>query len=915
MMVYRLCVTAMLAASISLPAFASQSSEIKKGDGRTALIELKKAVRADPGNPEARFELALLEYRSGDFIAAEKEFIQARENGLAAARVSPLLANTYLIEGKFQQLLTGVTPCPDDQTCKAEVLALRARAHLALRNVDDADKESRAAVDADPNGETGRTTRALVLIMRNDNMAAEPIIDGVLAGNPTNGEALTIKGDLRRQANDFDAAIRNYRASLELTAKDTRIRQSLALALMAAGRDDEAGAEIDQVVAQTPKAPMALFLKAALLVRAKKTAEALDVVRPAEAAIAQIPQGTFLLALIHSGSNDLEQAVDYAAKFHAAEPDNLVGAKLLANIDFRLRAYGKVISILAPLQGRLSDDSEALDLLGSAYLAEGRIKDANDLLTEAVKARPNDPMARARLAVSRTRQSATREEGLRELESLVLSDPKNMQADLALVSTYIGGGDYVRAIAAATTMAQNQPASALPLAMRGAARLADGDESGARGDFEAALAKNPDYVPAAIYLAELDMQAGKFDGARRLLDGILSRNPTDLRALLARAQIESRTNMPAAAIAILNVAIGAHPAEVEPRIQLMRVQSVLGDNDKVAATATELARTQSANPAAVDLAARTLIAVGKTDAGLSLYRKLGADYPESPQLHERYGQALALAGKPDEARAAFDRAIAADPRYLSAWIDRIALEQKVSGLDAAMVIAEKAKAKNPDNAAAMVLPGDLFLSAGKMSEAEACYRKAFEQKPSSVTAIRLFEVIAKKGEHATADALLEDWINKNPSDIDVRILLASHKTLQGDYRSAAAQYEAVAARLPRNAAVLNNLAWAYGHLDDPRAVEVARRAYTMAPDTPPIIDTYGYLLYRAGDRPEGRELVRRAFDANPRDPQVAYHMAMLLADGKDPVGARRILKGLVESRVAFDGADGANKLYAELGGS
>ena len=89
----------------------------------------------------------------------------------------------------------------------------------------------------------------------------------------------------------------------------------------------------------------------------------------------------------------------------------------------------------------------------------------------------------------------------------------------------------------------------------------------------------------------------------------------------------------------------------------------------------------------------------------------------------------------------------------------------------------------------------------------------------------------------------------------------------------------------------------------------------MSPNTPAIVDTYGYLLYRGGDQQQGGKLVRRAFDANPRDPQVAYHMAVLLADSKDPIAARTILKGLVNSKADFDGADGARKLYSDLSGS
>ncbi len=929
MRVYRPCLTAMLvafAATAALPVFAAESSEdfrllaegrtlIKNGDYRTALIQLKKAVKSNPNNPDARFELGLLEFRSSDFVAAEKDLVQARENGFPAAKVSPLLANTYLAEGKFQQLLNNVTPCTDDRKCKADVLSFRARAYLALKNPGDADKESQAALDADPTGETSRTTRSRLLMAHNDNAGAEEVIDGVLSNNPKSAEALTIKGDLRRLAKDPDTAVRNYRASLEIIPSDTGARQSLALALMATGHDEDAKLEINEVLKQIPNAPMALYLKAVLLVRAKKTAEALDTVRPAEAAIAQFPQGSFLLALIHLGSDNLEEALDYAMKFHTAEPNNLVGAKLLATIDFRLHAYAKVITILAPLRDRLGEDGEALGLLGSSYLAEGQIKEANDLLTEAVKAQPNNSVARARLAVSQTHLDTTREEGIRELEAIVQSDPKNLQVDLALVSTYIGGGDYDRAIAAATNMAQNQPESALPLTLRGAARLAKEDDQGARSDFTAALAKNADYVPAAIYLTELDMQAGQFDDARHLLDDLLKRNPTDLRVLLARAQIEGRDNKPAAAIPFLNTAITAHPTEAQPRIQLLQMQIPLGDKDKVAFAAADLARNQPANPAAVDFAARTLLSLGRTEEGLALYRQLALAFPDVPQIHEHYGQSLALLGRQEEARAAFDRAIAADQRYISAWIGRIALEQKMNGLDAAMAIAEKARLKNPDDPTASALPGDLLLSAGKLDEAEARYRETFDKKPSSVSVIRLFQAIAKKGDHRTADALLAGWIKTNPNDSDVRLALAGDQLSQANYPDAAVQYEMVAEKLPRNAIVFNNLAWTYGHLNDPRALEMGKRAYSISPDTPAVMDTYGYLLYRDGDRQQGGKLVRRAFDANPRDPQVAYHMAMLLADSKDRSGAHTILKGLIESKVAFDGEEEARKLYSELSGS
>ncbi|MTJ83691.1 MAG: PEP-CTERM system TPR-repeat protein PrsT [Telmatospirillum sp.] len=894
---------------------ANARTALEKGDLRTALIELKKAVKANPSSPEARYELGRLELHTGDFVAAEKDLTQARENGAPEKLVLPLLANVMLAEGKYQQLLNTIQPCPADAVCKSDVLALRARADLALRNVEEADRESQAAVEANPTGNSGQITRSLVLMRQNDLAGAEQLADRVLAANPKVPEALIIKGDLRRRADDADGAIKNYQAALDLSPRDGRIRQSLAMALIAKGKDADARAEIDKVLEQSPNAGMALYMKAMLLVRANKNAEAMDTIRPVEASVAQFPQGMFLLALIHSGNNNLEQALDYAGRFHVADPDSLVGDKLLASINYRLRSYAKVITILAPVRDRLSDDAEALDLLGSAYLAEGQIAEANDLLNAAVRAQPDNPMAKARLAISRTRQESTREEGIRELEGLVKADPKNMQIDLALVANYIGAGQYDQAITTATTMIGNQPDAALPYTIRGSAKIAKGDEAAARSDFEAALAKEPTYVPAAVYITELDMQAGAFDHARSLLDGILKRSPADLRTLLQREQVEERDNKPAAAIPFLEAAISAHPEEVEPRVRLMQLHISLGNQDKAILAATDLARSQSGNPAAVDVAARTLFSLGKDEDAIALYQKLQASYPDSPQIQERYGQILAAAGRNDQAKTAFDRAIAADPRYMSAWFNRVTLELKTVNLDSAMHIAERAKARNASDPGAQVLPGDLYFAAAKYPEAEAYYRKAFEQKPSAVTANRVFRSLTQKGDNTAADKFLGQWLEKTPTDAETRVVFADHLLSEGSYKDAAAQYETVVKAFPRNAAVLNNLAWTYGRLKDPRAMDTAKRAYSMAPNTPALMDTYGFILYQGGNQQTGADLVKRAYQANPRDPQVAYHMARVLADAKNVAEAKNILKPVVEAKERFDGDVEARQLFSELGGS
>lgn len=887
---------------------------IRKGDVKTAVVQLKKLVKSYPDSADARYELGAAEFLVGDFVGAERELSLARDYGFSLNQVNPKLAWVMLYQGKFDELFKSVPPCPDEAGCKAEVLSVYARAHLAQNKLDAAEEDIRAALEAQPEADSPRLARVLTLIGRGDLTGAELLVDQVLAAKPKQPEALGLKGDLRRQASDFASAENNYREALEISPRDLNVRLHMVMAIMAQDHMDDARSEIDKILVTAPKSVLAVYLKTMLLTRANKMQEALETVRPFEKDISATPQGTFLLALIHAGNNNLESAFKYAGTYHVAMPDNIVGTKLLARIEFRLGAFDRVVSLLGPLQDKINGDADALDLLGSAYLAEGRVKEANDVLSDAIKIRPDDQSLRGRLALSHVRQNATHEEGVHELEDMVNRDPKNVRLDLALFAAHMGSGDYDRAVAVATAMMGRQPNSPLPITLRGSAKLVKGDEQGAQSDFAEALKNDPSFVPAVLYRAEIDMHNGRFDPPRQALDGILKNNPADLRALLARAQVERRDANLAAAIPFLNLAINSHPQEIEPRTQLLQIYLELHDGEHVAATANDMARTMPNNPTAVDLAAKALIAVGKNEEGTGYYRQLQKTFPGSAQVHLQLGRAYLQSGKTEEAKSSFDRAIAANSKYLPAWIDRISLERQTKGFDAALNLARKAESSNPGNETFSLLVGGLMVDDGRLSEAEEVYRSAAGRAPSTAAEIRLFFVAIKRGDLPRARLGMEDWLKKHPDDVEARTALADGLLQAKDYRMAADQYEKLVAKMPRNVVAANNLAWAYDSIDDQRALPVAKQAYLLAPGEPSVIDTYGYMLYRKGDKKTGVEMVQQAFKLRPYDPSIAYHMAKLLKDRQDLVGARNLLKKIIDSKIQFDEEKEAIALYAQVGG-
>ena len=72
------------------------------GEIRTAIIELKNALQAEPNNGSARLLLGQAYARAGDGASAQKELGRARELGVSEADLQPWLAKAQLLQGVLE---------------------------------------------------------------------------------------------------------------------------------------------------------------------------------------------------------------------------------------------------------------------------------------------------------------------------------------------------------------------------------------------------------------------------------------------------------------------------------------------------------------------------------------------------------------------------------------------------------------------------------------------------------------------------------------------------------------------------------------------------------------------------------------------------------------------------------------------
>ena len=153
---------------------------LARGDMRGAQIELRNAIKTNAGNAEAHVRLAQLQLQSADPLAAEKELKIARELKYNSKLVEPLLAQSYLAQQRFTDVLSDVKPETADPVENSRLMILRAVAQIGLQDVPGARASLAEAQRLMPDNQDAPVTAARVFIVERDLTGAERQIDRAL---------------------------------------------------------------------------------------------------------------------------------------------------------------------------------------------------------------------------------------------------------------------------------------------------------------------------------------------------------------------------------------------------------------------------------------------------------------------------------------------------------------------------------------------------------------------------------------------------------------------------------------------------------------------------------------------------------------------------------------------------------------
>jgi len=90
--------------------YAQAQQMMDRGDLKGAQLLLRNVVRTNPQNSGAHYRLGQVAQKLGDPVAAEKELKTARDMGFDPRTINPLLAQAYMAQARYKDLLRDFTP-------------------------------------------------------------------------------------------------------------------------------------------------------------------------------------------------------------------------------------------------------------------------------------------------------------------------------------------------------------------------------------------------------------------------------------------------------------------------------------------------------------------------------------------------------------------------------------------------------------------------------------------------------------------------------------------------------------------------------------------------------------------------------------------------------------------------------------
>ena len=889
----------------------------KEGNHKSAIIELKNVLQADPNHGEGRKLLGTVYLEIGDGVSAEKELGRAIDLGISKQEVSLSLARSQVMQGKYDEALGNLSvdteSAPDR---KATVEVVRGDAYLGKGELQNASSAFQNALSIDNQNGAARIGLAQLATIEQEYQKAENFLAPISDEDEYAVDKLLVKATIAKQQSNYEEVEQNYRKAFNLSKERAggnralNIQGELVIALLANRKVDEALDNANQLLKSAPKSPFAKYLRGLVAYQQKDYNTVFEYLT---AVLSQVPEhlpSSLLLGASSYATGNYEQANTHLTTFVNKVPTHIHARKLLGVVRLRLNKPEEAVDILKSASKAQQDsDAQLLAIIGQAVSASGDSELGVSYLKRAKNALPESDSIRAELARVYMSQGAY-DKAVSELED-IKGEGKN-KARVLLVYSHLRKEDFVQARKVASELVSEEPGNPAWQVVAGGVEMLAGERMLARKYFNKAIELKNDFALARINLARMEFEEGNLKGARNQFDKILAQDEKNITALLGMAQVAERYGDVGQAVSWLEKARVADEKALLPRVVLGRYYFKTGKYNDALVVAREAASVKQDNVEILRLIAASLIKLDQTGEALEVYQQVIAKNPDNPQWHFEIANIHRGMKNINLATASLKKALTLDKNFLPAKAVLVELDIESNKLDEAIDGATDLKQQFPKSSAGYLLLGEIYTRQKDLKKAQQSYLDGYRVEASLVLVNKIFLLSNALNNYDKSITVIQDWLQKHPADSVARMYLGLSYQATNKFDSAKKEYEQVIEKQPNNVMALNNMAYLLIEKDSASALDFAERARKLAPDNFAILDTYGWVLTKSGKTEEGLEVLQQALDKSNGNPSVSFHYAVALSRNNEKEKAVSILSQITQGTQEFPELADARNLLKKL---
>lgn len=642
------------------------SLQQSSGDRQGALASFAKASALSPKYLDPRLAHVSLLIDLGRVDEADRELvaikaIEPREprasyfRALMATRRGDKVATKAALE----EVTSLLDPVPTDILANNKpMLLLNALAHYDLGNKERASDKLTVFLRRYPGDAAGIKLLARLYLDAGNHAGAASLLEPLRRSSPNDPRVLSLlataymqEGNYRGASELLDQAARNSGGAADILA-------DFGISLAGSGKGDQAIEQLRQAWIKDQKQTRTGMILASLYLRAGQAKKALEVVETLVKNEPSNPAALNLLGVVRLASGDRTGGRKAYEQALTSSPGYQGAILNLSSLDV---AEGKLDTARQRLLGLLKTNEKNAQAMMELASIEEKANRFDEAARWLEKARTDPGVAIAagsRLAELHLRTGEI-DKALTVAKEVLLKSPENLAVLRLVARVQLAKGDSNSARRTLTDMGRY--AGYDPAAQFEVARLqvAASDDKGAAYSLDKALGTQPDFLPALVLLAEIEIRQREFTKVEQRIKQIGGKSGGEAMAMRLQGDLAMARGQQAAALAAYGNALKKDDS-AEMALRLYGAHVAAGDMAKGVALLATWQKNHADNAAVLRTIGYAALQVGNFTAARTAYEKILKLQPDDGQTWNNL--ALAASAQNDKAATGFaERAYALRP--------------------------------------------------------------------------------------------------------------------------------------------------------------------------------------------------------------------------------------------------------------